>query len=356
MNFLTAWNDFYNSQQPTPINKQKHTSRLSLSDASVYVSNCLFESITSTSNGGALCCSSSVTYLLVESSSFFTCKTSGTGGAIYFANTNSGQSVLREVCGNNCCTTSSSDGQFTRIDVKNNATSKNYVNYSSITRCVNEGSSAWFMLCICNGKICCPSVNITMNKCGYRSGIYYTPFSDSNSVTGSLSYSTFTDNTAAVHGCIRFEGALNYEIKCCNILRNTQGSLNEHGTIITDYNLKIEDSCILENVANYIFFQSSSSSSYKITLSNCTVDKTTNNGYLTIQNKVTKSFILTLNHMSTQNCHAEYYSAGCPTPITQLCYTCKNHFHLPRMREIVSLISLLIFNFIHIHSSGDSRF
>jgi hypothetical protein len=355
MNFLTSWSDFYNSQQPTPINKQKHTSRLNLSDASVYVSNCLFVSITSTSSGGALYCSSSVTYLLVESSTFFTCKTSGTGGAIYFSNSNSGQSVLREVCGNDCWTTGSSGSPFAYIYVKNDATSKNYINYSSITRCVNEGSGTWFITKFQNGRVCCLSVNSTMNRIAYRSGFYCNSFNDPNSVTGSLLYSSFTDNNATLHGCVRFEGSCsNNEIKYCNILRNTQGSLNDQGTIVTDRNLKIEGSCILDNAADYIFFVHYSS--YKITLSNCTVDKTTNNGYLTIQSTVTKSFILALNHMSTQNCHAEYYSAGCPTPITQLCYTCKNHFHLPRMREIVSLFSLLIFNFIHIHSSGDSRF
>jgi hypothetical protein len=350
MIFLTAWSDFYNSQQPTPINKQKHTSRLSLSDASVYVSNCLFESITSTSDGGALFCSSSVTCLLVESSSFFSCKTSGAGGAIYFYNTNNGQSVLHEVCGDDCWTTSNSGREFARINTKNDAT--NCVNYSSITRSVNEITSSWFTLCLGDGKICCQSVNISMNKCGYRSGVYCYPFDDSNSVTCSLSYSTFADNNATVHGCIRIEGSSsNNEIKYCNILRNTQGSLNEQGTIITDRNLKIEGSCILDNVANYIFFVHSSS--YKITLSNCTVDKTSNNGRLTIQSTVAKSFILALNHMSTQNCHAEYYSTGCPTPITQLCYTCRNYFLQPRLRDVVSLTSLLIFNFIHPYASGD---
>jgi hypothetical protein len=355
MNFLTAWNDFYNSQQPTPINKQKHTSRLSLSDASVYVSNCLFESITSTSNGGALCCSSSVTYLLVESSSFFTCKTSDAGGAIYFANTNSGQSVLREVCGNDCWTTGSSYSPFAYICVKNDATSKNYINYSSITRCVNDVSGTWFITEFRNGRVCCLSFNSTMNRIAYRSGFYCNSFNDPNSVTGSLLYSSFTDNNATLHGCVRFEGSCsNNEIKYCNILRNTQGSLNDQGTIVTDRSLKIEGCCILENIANYIFYQHSSS--YTTTLSNCTVDKTTNNGYLTIQSTVTKSFILALNHMSTQNCHAEYDSNGCPTPIIQLYYTCKNHFHLPRMREVVSLFSLLVFNFIHLHASGDSLF
>jgi hypothetical protein len=75
----------------------------------------------------------------------------------------------------------------------------------------------------------------------------------------------------------------------------------------------IENSCILENIAPYIFYQGLS---YGITISNCTLDKTIYNQNLVIQNTVTKSFILALNHMSTRNCNAKYDSAGILTPIT----------------------------------------
>ena len=90
----------------------------------------------------------------------------------------------------------------------------------------------------------------------------------------------------------------------------------------------IKNSCILDSRANCIFY----SYSYTITLSNCTVDSTSNNGYLIIQNTVTKSFLHALNHMSTQNCHSGYDSAGSltaiPLPTTSkdkiiYCYTCK---------------------------------
>ena len=142
-----AWIDFYNSAQPTPINKQTYTSGFSTSSQSVYISNSLFKSITSSSQGGALCCSTSVEYLLIESTSFFSCKTSsGNGGAIYFSNENNGQCVLHEICGYDCCTTSGDKGQFTWIFANNAASSKNYFEYSSIARCVSESSSSWYTI------------------------------------------------------------------------------------------------------------------------------------------------------------------------------------------------------------------
>jgi hypothetical protein len=116
------------------------------------------------------------------------------------------------------------------------------------------------------------------------------------------------------------------------------------------------DSCILGNIAHHIFYQESSS--HRITLSNSTIDSTSNNGYLTTQNTVTKSFILALNHMSTQNCHSEYDSVGHLTPIIQTPSSskkqknyCTEHKYRLMLRDenIVSLISILIFDLTSIH-------
>jgi hypothetical protein len=300
----TAWNDYFTGNPTTQ----------TLSGTGVHVSNCLLKFCTSTSHGGAFYCTS-VTYLLVESSSFFSCTTSNQfGGAIYFENSN-GQCVLHEVCGYDCYsayTSGSSVGQFAYIYVNNGASSKNYVNYSSITRCVNERLDTHHMLRLIYGKICCPSVNISMNKCGYVSGILFQASAVSDSVTGSLSYCSITDNVANGATCIHpWYGGSNCEIKSCNILRNTQGTLNLGGTIYAKDNVKITDSCILENQATYIFNQGSSST---ITVSNCTLDSTSKTGNVIIQNTVTKSFILALNHISTQNCNSGYDSAGYLTP------------------------------------------
>jgi hypothetical protein len=349
---MTAWNDYFPGTSPTNLPSQTYTSRQTPSNTYLYILNCLFSSITSTGNGGALSCTS-VSYLLVESTSFFTCKTGGGyGGAIYFSNSNSGQSVLYQVCGYDCCTTDSYHRQFDHIYVKNDISSKNYINYSSISRCVNENTNSYQLLRHSYGKILCPSINISNNK-NYGDSVVLESSIYSNTVTCSLSYSSFVDNIATIRACIIiWTSGGEYEIKSCNILRNTQGNLNARGTITTQGNMKIMDSCILGNTANYIFFQESS---YIFTLSNCTVDSTSNNGYLSIQSTATKSFILALNHVSTRNCHSGYDAAGTLTPIIQTpssskkqnqCYTGHKIFFLIRNEEIVSLISILIFNFI----------
>jgi hypothetical protein len=360
MYIRTAWEDYFPATNPTNLNSQTYISRQTPSGTSIYVSKCLFVSITSESNGGAFYCTS-VTYLLIESTSFFSCKTSGSeGGAIYIMNSG-GQSVFHEVCGYDCCSTctSGSNFQFARVEVNNVVSSKNYINYSSIVRCVNDKSSTYNMLGLHNGKICCSSVNISMNSFKSFSGITCWHSSSSNSLTCLLTYSSFSDNHATVHNCFWLAtGGAKYEIKSCNILRNTQVS-SSIGTIYTDGNLMIEDSCILENNATNIFYQSSSS--YTITLSNCTADRTSNNQNLITQNTITKSFILALDHMSTRNCHSAYDSAGYLTPIPQhlssskeqiQCHTCGNFFHHPRLTDTFSSIFIFIFNFIQAGTSS----
>jgi hypothetical protein len=198
---------------------------------------------------------------------------------------------------------------------------------------------------------------MSLNKC-YCRIFFCSPSSDSNSFICSLTYSSFTDNVATEYTCIFFNrGDAKYEIKSCNILRNTQPLGNGEGTIFLYGTVMIDDSCILENKATHIFYQGSS---YTTTISNCTLDSTSNNGCLTIRNTVTKSFIHALNHLSTQNCNSEYDSAGYLTAIVQtpssskkqkLCYTHMNFFYKFPLRDFVSLICILLFNFIHPNSS-----
>jgi hypothetical protein len=360
MNIRTAWNDYFTGS-PTLIQKNEYETRQTPSYTSVHILKCLFKSITSTNDGGALSCTS-VTYLLVESSSFFSCKTNCRGGAINF---NSGQFVLYGVCGNDCCTTGSTVGQFCRVNVQSGASNKNYINYSSIVRCVGGNSNSNYMLYQQYGKHCYLSINISMNKCNFVSGIYCWPSSDSYAIICSLSYSTFADNEATGSVCLYFfTQNSNHEFKSCNIIRNKQGSLGTSGTIYTYHNLIIKDSCIIENTATNTFYQDSSSCT--ITISNCTVDKPTYNRNLIIQNTVTKSFILALTHMSTQKCHSEYDSAGTLTPIGQpspppslkkrihLC-TCGYLLYRCQQGNFVSLTSVLVlvFNFIYPYNSCD---
>jgi hypothetical protein len=361
MQYRTSWGDYFPGTNPTTsLISKDYTSSQTISGTYVHVSNCFFSKCTSSSAGGAIRCTS-VTYLLIESSSFFSCKTSSGSGAIYLSNSGNSECVLHEICGNDCYSTSS-EIQFASITVRNAASSKNYINYSSIVRCVNENTNSWCNLYLYNGRICCTSVNMSLNKCYGQTTISCHPFTDSSSAICSLSYSSFADNTATQSRCIHFNnGGSKYEMKCCNILRNIQVSFNSDGTISLNGNLKIMDSCILENNAKYDFH--ASSSSYSFTLSNCTVDKTTTStGGLTIQNTVTKSFILALNHMSTLNCHSEYDSAGTLTPIIRtpssskkirVYYSCEKFFYQSPLRDFFTLSIILTYNFIHPYSSSN---
>jgi hypothetical protein len=201
-----SWNDYFTATPVTTINPGEYTSRQVPSNSNVYILNCLFNNCTSINgSGGALCCTV-VECLLIESSSFFSCKAiDGFGGAVYFSF--SGQCVLHGICCYNCCaiiTAGDPYGQFTWIGVKNDASSKNYVNYSSFTRCMNENTDSYNVLCHVNGKICCQSVNVSINKCYSRSGVLCQPYLDTSSVTASMSYSSFTDNIAFESMCIWF--------------------------------------------------------------------------------------------------------------------------------------------------------
>jgi hypothetical protein len=356
-----SWNEYFTPV--TTLSSREYNSRQTLLGSSVYVLNCLFNKCTSENVGGAMYCTSA-TFLLVEATSFESCKTSAAdGGAIYYSNTGGGQSVLHRVCGSDCFSTFTSNisrGQFSYIMVNNDGSSKNYVNYSSTVRCVSQNLKSHCTMHLYFGKICCPSVNSSMNKFQYYPGIFCHPFNDLSYVTCSLSYSSFTDNNASGHICIGFNVDAKYEIKYCNILRNTQGYLNSFGLIYAPGNLIIENSCILENDANYIFYFWSS---HVITLSNCTIDKTTSNGNLNIQNTITKSFILGLHHISTQNCYSEYDSIGILTAVPCVsrptkkvycyCYTSKINQYQATLSDFLSSTLLFIFMFIHSKPIGD---
>jgi hypothetical protein len=351
MHTRAAWNDYFTGS-PTLLQSKEYVINQTLSDEGVYILNCLFKFTTSTNNGGALSCTS-VVYMLIESSSFFSCTTSGNrGGAIHFSYVES-QCVLYAVCAFGCYSTYTdyTSHQFSYIQVKSNTSNKNYINYSSISQCVNENPKSRYTFCHDFGKVCFSSINSSLNKCGFYSGVCLCPSKDSSSITSSMLYSTFADNTTYNYTCIWFNmGGANYEIKYCNIIRNTQVS-SSYGTIYPHGNLIIEDSCILENNATVIFYLSSPT--YTITISNCTVDKTTNNGNMTIQNTATKSFIHALNHMSTRNCASEYDSAGYLTAIPAnklFCYTFKMNQCQVRISDFFSLNWVFMFAFIHTNS------
>ena len=101
-------------------------------------------------------------------------------------------------------------------------------------------------------------------------------------------------------------GSASWRISSCNIIKNEQKDVNMHGIIRSDGNLEVKDSCILENIANYMFSQGSSSCT--ITVTNCTLDDdiySKKGSNVTITNRAKKAFQVKLNHLNTGKCEGK---------------------------------------------------
>ena len=66
------------------------------------------------------------------------------------------------VCDSDCNAAGNADGLFTRIFVRNKASSKNYVNYSLIARSLDANADAFKTLRHDYGKICYQSTNLLL--------------------------------------------------------------------------------------------------------------------------------------------------------------------------------------------------
>jgi len=332
----------------------EYTNRLNPTANNVYVHDCVFLYCSSSSNGGALYCSSNVYKLLVEQSSFISCRTSFEGGGIYFRSVTYGECVLSKICGFNCSLTYSGNnwGQFAYITTKsNNITSKNHVNDSSITHSLKNCDDSKYSLRLNSGQILCPSINITNNVCYCYSAL---GCQATSSGTCCISYSSFVNNTVNEgYGCIWLYGSnSSHYIDTCNILNNNQNS-SEYGTILIYANLFIKDSCILgNNEGKKVFY----ASSYKITISNCTIDddifsKTRYYGPVTVNKTIEKTIINILSHIVIQKCDSYFdlYWAGIvnpniPSKNSRCLISCNNK--LPtidplRIRQFIFLLTLL---------------
>jgi hypothetical protein len=323
-NFLkTTFDDFYGPGNTNikEYKNTKYTGQIAPTDQNVYVHDCFFQSCSSSSHGGAISCGSSVYKLLVEQTSFVSCSTSNQrGGAIYFYSTSYGECILSRICGFDCSSTNPSNswGQFAHTNTKTDATYKNYVNDSTFTHSTNWNSGSYETLWLQYGNILCPSINITDNSYYGWTALLCRPTTGTSSPTpypSCLSYSSFVNNTAnGEYCCIYHENSGSTQcIDSCNIINNKQTS-SSHGIIYASGNLLIKDSCVIGNdEKNKVFYVSSSS--YKITISNCTIDDDifTNGRYsgtVTIIKTITNSFINALSHISTYHCDSYFDSYG----------------------------------------------
>jgi hypothetical protein len=363
-NFLkTTFDDFYGPGNTNikEYKNTKYTGRIAPTDQNVYVHDCFFQNCLSSSDGGAIYCGSSVYKLLVDQTSFISCRLSSNhGGAIHVNSQSYGECILSRICGFDCLSTnpSYSYGQFASIYTKNDAVYKNHVIDSSITRSTNTNTNSYEALHLYYGNIFCSSINVTNNVYYTRAVLYTIPTAGTGSPppeTGCISYSSIANNTASNgYGCIYLDrSTASQRIDTCNIINNKQTS-SSYGTIYTNANLLIEDSCILGNNDKYKVFYVDTSSN-KITISNCTIDDDifTNGrsyGSVTVIKTITKSFINALSHISTYHCDSYFDSYGTltvkpnvPSKSPHYLISCNNQYPTIDPRRSIQFIFLLTF-------------
>ena len=237
-----------------------------------------------------------------------------------------------------------------RVYVTNDLSYINRVNDSSIIYSINNNAGTWNVMSHGYGKINIISVNMSHNKCSYVSGIWCEPYSSTSSTDPPclISFSTFTDNTAHTnYYCLQFgnSGACK-EIRTSNILRNRQAS-SSGGIIYSNGNLNIINSCILDNDKEHNLLYAKSNT---ITVKNCTIeDNVKTYGSVKITDKTSKSFINALIHISTQNCHDEFDSAGgltAPKLSTSKSRRLHNTFY---RRPKIDMLGFLLYIFLVSH-------
>ena len=187
----TKGNGLYQNESYTGSNKLNST------EGSAWISNCYFYDMSSSSSGGAIS-TESVDNFLIEASTFVNCRmnsNSGYGAAIYSKN---GNIVLDHVCGTNCY--SAYFEGFSDIYGKSSGKSINYVHDSSVAYCV---ASNQFTMYHYYGHIDIKSVNLSHNEAARYSALTCWPSStNENNIGTSISYSSFSNNTASSQRCI----------------------------------------------------------------------------------------------------------------------------------------------------------
>jgi hypothetical protein len=313
--FKGSFEDVYGTGlNPTNYTRNEYSgTQLTPNTNNVYVYDCFFHDFSSSSNGASIYCGSSVYKLLIEQSSFFSCKTSsGSGGGVYFSCSGDYECVMSKICAFGC--SCSGDGQFAFISLSNSASHKNHFNDSTITHSLKNGKSQWDSIYLLSDTILFPSNNITNNECYICSAFCCDSRRSTASETCWITYCSVVNNTAnGGYYCIRLYNSgssSTHRIDTCNIINNKQTTTTQ-GTIYAYTNILFKDSCILGNDEGKTFFYFSSSS-HKITVSNCTIDNTrySGGGSAIFTKSIERSFIQALSHIVTRICDSNFDSYG----------------------------------------------
>ena len=178
-----------------------------------YIYNCVFETANKKAIFFSQSSSLSASILLIEHCSFNSIHSTDAGGAIYFGN--QGECVLASVCGYQCTTSTTNNGQFCYIQVSNLDTCKNHFFDSTVTASI---ATADRIMELDYGNLKCKGVNLSNNNVNQISCFYIRP-----TTLSLISFSSFRNNSANNFRCILF----NYQkhiVNCTNIIENIQNS------------------------------------------------------------------------------------------------------------------------------------
>ena len=259
---------------------------MSPSSGNAHIRDTVFKELSPESSGGAIYCSESSLLFLAEATSFLDCTPSGAGGAIYLSIT--GESVLSKICGFGCFS-KANKGQFDYIEVTSEATKRNELLDSSVSRYHNYG------------KVHFKNDNISLNECNRYSAIDSdNQYAESNCFGFTLEYSSIANNSASTCICIRASSSYKKLISSCNILRNKQVDTGYGIIHMMNYETIINNSCILGNIGSkiiyYVFFSDG-------IVSNCTLDFNSSSvSGVSITNQAKTSFINRIECFSTASC------------------------------------------------------
>ena len=294
----SEWEDFFAPPGYQSFNesfsnyKGNQTYKVQSHISCVYVYNCQFASIRSTS----------ITYnsydsslMLVEYSSFNNCYNYGNGGAIFFAY--SGQCVLSCVCGYQChCI---SWGQLCYCFVSDRQNFLNHMIDSSVAFTKDTGCST---LEFDHGNLTLKKVNSSNNYVFQLSGVYlYSP-----STTSYIIFSSFSNNTASSDRCIGCYWK-SFEIIGTNIIENKQKT-NASGIIYSmKCNLLLKECCVLGNTpCENIFYNDSGN--FPI-CDNCSIDEYQNTSTVTFIKKPDSFFINSYHYLLLDGCNPKHKNA-----------------------------------------------
>jgi hypothetical protein len=301
---MKSWSDFFQSSPSD--NKGGFTSRLSFTSGTVYVFNSFFESLTNLAgNGGAIDFSSSSdsSILLVEETTILNCICSQNGGGVFFYN--KGNAVLHKICAFNCSSTEGG-GVFYYNYVSDSKIYKSEVNFSTFSSVKSTRNYAIYLR---YGTIQVSKTNESFINCLNHAGLRLGSSGSDGELMGTVSYSTFYNNTATSSMCVFFAyctARIQNQMVSCNVIKNAQStSANSNGIIEFNEATGIQSTSILQNSGGQILYNNYADRI--VSLSNCATDfGSQTRGSITIKNVPATTFINSLVHLAIAECEAMY--------------------------------------------------